>query len=1318
MPDRFGQGADYSQTFAYLYDQNLAVQERRAEEADQQREEDQAAKDQQVFDRYNAGKITDEALLAYIRRRISETAYDKSQQANWRQALLQYTESINDARALSQFERTNDYAGYISYLRAKAAGMKGNSAKKAELEQQIQSLIDQRDQNSIAKGADRILLNIQRGKATYDDLLAFYKDRLNTVSDPALKQQIRGQITDITGRIKETDLQNEVAGLGRQLASRAITPQQYGQRLQQIAQRSGYQETNPGQFNAWMQDATQAMNTVQDYGRLEEIDGMLARGDITPQKAMTLYYAEAERYKSIDPAQYFKIRNLGWQVGHQPVEGQTPLPNPGVLGLPDNTQGGVTAVQNARDLAKQFKFMSQIDGTEFGQVNCVYTSAAMLAYAMGYREQGGGAITGGDMRYLSGDRSIGTNLDEAEAALAKLGITGLRNWNDKHMSFEKFKARIGEHGQAGVLMGVNNNLPDSLKAFAGAAKGHGVFIAAYDPKKDAFLWYDPAISKNSHPDYNGVWVDASVVKNFGWGPAYSDGTGSWSFSGQVLLTPPNTIKGRYSATDVKRPPVKYVNVDDIPVRPQTPKTYRGYNNPGPSTRSRVDNPVVDSRGKPRAAKNGRWYTNDKGDLIDTVEEVQAELDKNQARHEILNQFDDAYGKGKDRVTIGGKEYLLTPEMFESLDKERLALYDEDILYAQAAGLDSVINQRTKDRTTFLAAAASRNSLKADTIINTAIRDGLKVFDLANQDPDPMKAQQAARAINGGLKVITAVLKSGQQTDTPLDDLSSDPNDPGSFVNLDALTALMDMVANPATVPMADRITDITGYLAALGADDENHPLNRLTMGIAEQFEAQRKIESGEATPVIDGNTGERGLIPLAPKMDAMTGQETMVPVAQDGDGNPLPLMQVPVQTPTGVEMRWVLIGRSQPIGTALVPTKQNESLKFLKGVPLTGLQISGMDPAVLQQMIASGELQEQPITVPMVQMPPVKRNGRTESGRVFYQDTSTANWWSGVAPIASLGDRNLLLGQYLGVDKNLQPELEWLPYATAGMTALPYQGSRVAIQKAVDEGIITVPQTLPRGKDGNIDPTNGLSGPAFSHPYDPLSSAYTNDPAQRDEDPTERGERIRSAIDQIFRSTKELQDKQDFLVQQGIIDPATPPDLTGQGRPSVIANNGLTAPMPQGEPGFQPGQPIAPGPGFGPQGAGGTTDNRALPDVKSVATDLGINLGGKSGLKGPQLPDNGLKGPQSYTPPAPKKIQQGKRQESGGLPRIGGKQVVVGGTVINVPQSKPSTSAPPRNYTPPPPTRMGTGSAAAASLDILGKKQKQTSKTGNGRYQS
>lgn len=1338
--DRFGQANDYSQTFAYLAQQNLNWLEDKAEDAEARRESEQAAKDQQVFDRYNAGKLTDEQLLDYIRRRIKETAYDPEQQADWRQALLQYTESINDSRALREFERSRDYAGYISYLRTKLGGMKGNSAKKAEIEQQIQQLIDQRDQGSVAKGADRILLDIQRGRATYEDLLEFYQNKLKVVSDPALKQQIRGQITDITGRIRDDGIQNQVAALGRQLANHSITPQQYGQRLKEIANASGYRESNAAQYNAWMDDATKAINTVTDTGRLADIDGRLQRGEITPQQAMNLYYREADRYKESDPGTYFQIRNLGWEIGHKPpdpIPGQTPLPNPGVLGLPNGTKGNIVQKGNVGN--NIFRYITQLDGSEFGQVNCVYASASMLAYAMGYREKGGGFLSGGDLRYLSGDRGIGTNLDEAQAALAKLGIGDLRNFNDRHVSFEAFKKKVGQKGMPAVLMGVNNNLPQNLKAFSGAARGHGVFVAAYDPKKDAFLWYDPAVSKNQNPDYNGIWVDADVVKNFGWGPGYSDSTGSWSFSGQALFAPPGTIKGDWSADHVKRPPIHYVNVDDAPVRPETPKRYKGYNNRGPSTVEPAGNPVVDSKGRPRGAKNGRYFT-DEGHLIDTVEEVQAELEKNGRRLEILNKLDEAQGKGKDRVTIGGQTYLLNDDLFKSLDKERLDIYDHDIMFGEAAGLDNVVTARTKDRVSFLAAAASRNSLDAAVVLNTAVRDAWKDFQRANDDPDPTAALRKAREISARLKVLSGTLQQGKQTDTPLDDLSQDEDNPGAVQNIDSLIRLMDLVTEPSDLGIADRLPEIIDLMNILGAEetDDNsigNDLGNLVMGVLKQNDAQGKIDRGEAVSFIDGKTGQRGIAPLVPTLDPLTGEETVVPIVTDDDGNPARTIQVPVQTATGVEMQTVRIGQSDPIGLMLVSQVTDQSLGLVKGVPLTGAQLAGMDAAVLQQMVMAGQLQERPITVPQVTMPKQKKDGKLVPGQTFFQDQQTGNWWAGTAPLANLGERNNILSQYIGIGNDLQPEFGWRPYSSAGMYPTPFQGSRKAIQDAADAGTITLPQTLSRGQDGEVNPDPNF-GPKFNSPYDPLSSAdYIADIAtNRANDEAERGERIMEQV-------KDLVDR----FRQMRYDEIRNQDLQGADRTNPNTFDAPGDPFDSRVPGTEqdPSTTIGEMPWLHPSSrvmgpylpfSNPTQPTSAVDNVSRIAKELGINLDrlGNGPLKGPQGPagykpkdpNQGPVGPADYKPPQPKKFtyKTGGRKHETELPRIGSRNVRVGSISFDVPTVNNHVQAKQQRYQPPPPNtnksggskKMGTQTGVGATAAILGLTKKPSGGGGAG----
>lgn len=111
MPDRFGQAGDYSQTFAYLSDNYMSNLEAQADKAQQRNESEQAARDTEAFARYDAGKMSGDELLSYIRRRISQTAYDPKQQAEWKKALLEYTESINDSKALAAFEKSNDYNG-------------------------------------------------------------------------------------------------------------------------------------------------------------------------------------------------------------------------------------------------------------------------------------------------------------------------------------------------------------------------------------------------------------------------------------------------------------------------------------------------------------------------------------------------------------------------------------------------------------------------------------------------------------------------------------------------------------------------------------------------------------------------------------------------------------------------------------------------------------------------------------------------------------------------------------------------------------------------------------------------------------------------------------------------------------------------------------------------------------------------------------------------------------------------------------------------------------------------------------------------------
>lgn len=1390
MPDRYGGGGDYSQTFAYLaqtYQNNL---EQQAEAANARRESEQAAKDTEVFARYDAGKLSGSALLAYIRQRINQTAYDPKQQAEWKKALLEYTESINDASALAAFERSNDYNGYLDYLRGKLTASKGNPTKAAQIQQQINQLTDERDSKSVTRGAERIMLAIAKGDKTNADLLRFYRDAIkNTRKGSSIRDQVRGQITNLVQKVRADNLTLQRTQLDAKLSSGDINVNEWGRQLKRLAESSNLDQMDPNAYASWMADANKAINTVIDTGRLEEIDGMLQRKEITPQQAERMYYKEADRYRVVDPSLYNQIRNKGYELGHTPIPGQTPLPNPGVLGLPDGYTPNQTQAQPYSGGAEYtLKWISQLDGSEFAQVNCVMGASAMLAYAMGYREKGGGIISGGDIRYLTGDREMGTNLDQAEYALGRLGINGLRNFNDKHISFDEFKKRVGERGMPAVLMGVYNNMPAGLRPGYQLRRGHGIFIAAYDEKANKFLVMDPAYSKRSHPDYKGEWMDASVVRNFGWGPSFTDSTGTYSFNGQALFAPPGTIKGRLRVGDVtnRQSNVKlhYVSVDDPPVRRQTPKNWSGLNHSGFSPNQAVGHPATDKRGKPRVTSGRRAVDEN---TPDTVEEVQKALDESGERLDMILDMSEAYSKGADQFN----GVRLSPDLMKALDEDTLDIYDRDIMYAQAAGLTDIIASRTKSRATLLAdisarltteasdilklggglqqqgneaiakgftdaadalnknvpafgnavnqgltdaadqmqqryeGVMARNAITKDRIINTAIRDARWDLDIAIDDPDPDAVWKKIESIRARLHRIKAGIDASNSNAAKTDDVGAP-----TVNRIDIITSLLDVISQPSDLPMPERIQQVQDAIAALG-DDEKLPttkddgspdkpgsdLGELAWNILVQRNAQDAVDRGEAAVVVDGQTGKRGVVSVAPTLDPMTGAEVMVPIPPQGRQ----MTQVPVETPTGVQMQTVLLGQTSMGLQYLVPVKPTAELQkqgWRAGVPLNEDQIAALEGnGQLLQAIQSGQLQAQDYMVPMVRMPDQRVNGKVTPGQTFMQDIETGNWFTGGLDVLAK-DFGAHAGRFIGMNPNLTPQFNYRPNASAWMYPTPFEGSRKKIQDAVDQGIVPVPQTYGRGDDGNIsdDPNDAAR---FYSPWDPMDTVWNQGGAQvQREDPGVRADRIEGAIRQARELIRQrsLQQTQDYNSTER---PPRPEDLgltESQGYDPFVVSRPEPIPVPEprigqngpvgtaGPQGPIQQQPRIPSPvtgkpganGFGPQG--GATD-----ELAEMAKRLGVkvNAGTPKGPVGP-----------TYRTPSPRNVQQQPKPKQSSLPKIGS-SVMVGGTRIDVPGSKPQSKPAPGFKIPSAP-KVGGGSAAQATLDRV--KREVTSPTQTGNY--
>ena len=883
---------------------------------------------------------------------------------------------------------------------------------------------------------------------------------------------------------------------------------------------------------------------------------------------------------------------------------------------------------------------------------------------------------------------------------------------------------------------------------------------------------DPAVSKNSHPNYKGEWVDASVIRNFGWGPSYTDSTGTYSFNGQALFAPPNTIKGGLRVGDFTKNSssvkLRYVSVDDPPVRPQTPKRYVGLNNRGASTTQAVGHATTDKRGKPRVT-SGRKAIDEM--TPDTIEEVQKSLEESGARLDMILGMSEAYAKGADQFN----GIRLSPDLMKALDADTLDIYDRDILYAQAAGLTDVITQRTAQRAKMLAdisarltdeastvlkgsadiaqrgsdaiqkgfadaadalnrnvpqfgkgineaatnaaeemqkrydSVTERNTITKDRIINTAVRDARWDLDIAIDDPDPDAVWKKINSIRARLNQIKAGIEASNTNASKTDDVGQ------SAVNrIGIITTLLDVIATPSDLPMPERIQQVQDAIDALDGEslpttkDDGSPgkpgsdLGELAWNILTQRNAQDAVDRGEAVVVVDGNTGKRGVVAVAPTLDPMSGEQVMTPIAPQGRQ----LTQVPVQTATGVEMQHVLLGQTSMGFQYLVPAKANKDLGWSAGVPLNEDQIAALESnGQLSQAIMSGQLQAQDYMVPSVRMPDQRINGKVVPGQTFMQDIETGNWFTGGLDVLAR-DFGAHMGRFIGMNPNLTPQFSYRPNASVWMSPLPYQGDRKKIQDAIDQGIISVPPTRGRGDDGNVsdDPNDAAR---FYSPWDPMDAVWNTGARAVPEDPSVRADRIENAIKQAKELIRQetMRRTQDY---NSVERPPTPQELgqVGQqpggyqplvvGRPDPTAipapSIGQNGPVgPAGPTGPLPMPERTPTPVTGNAGPNGYGPQRGVADeLSDMAKRLGVKV--NNGFGAPKGPA----GPGGYKPPTPKQLQPKRRSAQSVLPKIGG-QVMVGGTAINVPsQPKPKAAT---TFKPPKAPVVGTGSAALASIE-------------------
>lgn len=201
----FGGSADYSSLFASVYGAQDAQAKQDAAQAKydaQQAKALQAAKDQDMADRWANGVISNDEWLAYIATRVQETAGDPTENEKWIKYQRKYQQQIADSTAEYNFANGGSINDLIAYYQVKIAGKTPDSQDTQKDQLRLNELIDQRASETVAKGAQEIVDRINAGTGTYDELLKFEKASLADVRPgSALAQQLRDQITKIAAQI-------------------------------------------------------------------------------------------------------------------------------------------------------------------------------------------------------------------------------------------------------------------------------------------------------------------------------------------------------------------------------------------------------------------------------------------------------------------------------------------------------------------------------------------------------------------------------------------------------------------------------------------------------------------------------------------------------------------------------------------------------------------------------------------------------------------------------------------------------------------------------------------------------------------------------------------------------------------------------------------------------------------------------------------------------------------------------------------------------------------------------------------------------------
>lgn len=212
-----------------------------------------ALQDQKMSTDWEAGLISDDDWLAYVDSRAAGEQ-DPAKKAQWEQYSVKYHAAIGDQRAEFAFANGGNINDLIGYYQGKLGGLAQDSEDYRKTSLRLYELQDKRASDSLTDGAQKIMDAIETGKATYKELLDFYKGKLFSVRPGSdLEKQLKEQIGKVEDQVKAVDAEARMSKLDYDWQRGAITGSQYAAALRKEAKQ--YEKSDPKTYYSLLKSA-------------------------------------------------------------------------------------------------------------------------------------------------------------------------------------------------------------------------------------------------------------------------------------------------------------------------------------------------------------------------------------------------------------------------------------------------------------------------------------------------------------------------------------------------------------------------------------------------------------------------------------------------------------------------------------------------------------------------------------------------------------------------------------------------------------------------------------------------------------------------------------------------------------------------------------------------------------------------------------------------------------------------------------------------------------------------------------------------------